>query len=172
MTGVEQQEIEVRVSGDVWRSCTFALPLSQEGLRQRAPRTCGISVDRGCGRDANLASPRRPPLVLIGASKGVKASIIAAARSSTLVTAVVSLSAERYFRDGTDVKAGAAKLTRPILFVMASHDPYAADDTPTLYRACTSPDKKLLTVAGDAHGVDLLGGKSGGFRMRRDPRLS
>jgi hypothetical protein len=100
-------------------------------------------------------------ILLIGASEGAKASIIAAARPTTPVTAVVSLSAERYFRDGTDVKQWVTKLTRPILFVTAKNDPYAADDTTALYRACNSPDKNLVTVAGDAHGVGLLGRTTG-----------
>jgi pimeloyl-ACP methyl ester carboxylesterase len=104
---------------------------------------------------------------LIGASEGAKASIVAAARDTTPVQAVASISAERYFRDGTDVKRWAARLARPILFVMAKNDPFAAADTPTLYRACSAPVKKLVTVAGDAHGIDLLSGANGDL-VRRD----
>jgi pimeloyl-ACP methyl ester carboxylesterase len=97
-------------------------------------------------------------VVLLGASEGARASIIAAANPATPATAVVSLSAERYIRGGTDVKVGAARLTRPILFIAAGHDPYAASATLTLYRACGSHDKKLVRVAGAAHVVDLLRG--------------
>jgi hypothetical protein len=43
-----------------------------------------------------------------------------------------------------------------VLFLTAKNDPYAADDTPALYRACASSDKRLVTIAGEAHGVDLL----------------
>jgi hypothetical protein len=70
----------------------------------------------------------------------------------------VSLSAERYISGSIDVKPWAARLRRPILFVTATGDPFAETDTPTLYRACGSPQKQLLRVAGDAHGVDLLHG--------------
>ena len=99
-------------------------------------------------------------VVLVGASEGAKASIVAAVPTTTPTVGVVSLSAERYFRGGFDVKASAARLTRPILFVTAKNDLYAAGDTPILYKACRSPDKRLVTVAGSAHGVDLLSGAS------------
>jgi hypothetical protein len=99
-------------------------------------------------------------VALIGASEGAKASIIAAARPGTAANSVVSLSAERYLR-GTDVKPWAAKLRRPILFLMAKQDPFTISDTLTLYRACGSPSKQLVTLAGDAHGVDLLAGATG-----------
>jgi pimeloyl-ACP methyl ester carboxylesterase len=105
-------------------------------------------------------------VILIGASEGAKASIIAAARPPTPAKAVVSLSAERYLR-GTDVKPWAAKLRRPILFITARSDPYSATDTRALYRACTSRERYLATVPGDAHGVDLLRGATGPA-VRRD----
>jgi pimeloyl-ACP methyl ester carboxylesterase len=96
-------------------------------------------------------------VALVGASEGAKASIVAAARPTTKASAVVSISAERYLA-GSDVRPFAAKLRRPILFLTAKRDPFAASDTPLLYRACGSPDKKLVTLAGEAHGVDLLAG--------------
>jgi pimeloyl-ACP methyl ester carboxylesterase len=97
-------------------------------------------------------------LFLVGASEGAKASIIAAAADQNRLAGVVSLSAERYFRDGTDVEPSSARLRLPILFLTARGDPYAAGDTPALYAACGSPHKRLLRVGGDAHGVDLLRG--------------
>jgi hypothetical protein len=105
-------------------------------------------------------------VVLVGASEGAKASIVAGARPMTPASAVVSISAERYL-GGIDVKSWAARLRRPVLFLMAKHDPLAAGDTRTLYRACASPSKKLVTFAGDAHGVDLLVGARGA-RVRGD----
>jgi pimeloyl-ACP methyl ester carboxylesterase len=95
---------------------------------------------------------------LVGASEGAKSSLIAAAAHPGGVTAVVSLSAERSFADGTDVRPWAARLRLPVLFLTARGDPFAAADTPLLYAACGSPHKQLIRVAGDAHGVDLLSG--------------
>ena len=109
-------------------------------------------------RELHRLGARR--VALVGASEGAKASIVAAARTKTGVTAVVSLSAERYLLD-VDVKPWAARLRRPILFVAARDDVYAAADTPTLYRACSAPAKSLTMVAGSAHGVGLLDGTAG-----------
>lgn len=60
---------------------------------------------------------------LVGASEGAKSSIMAAAGGAP-ADALVSLSAERHFRDGTDVLPAAARLTVPILFVAARNDPW------------------------------------------------
>jgi hypothetical protein len=50
--------------------------------------------------------------------------------------------------------------------VTARNDLYAATDTAALYGAYSSPDKKLITVAGAAHGVDLLRGATGASARR------
>jgi len=107
-------------------------------------------------RAARRLGARR--VLLVGASEGAKSSLVAAAAHPSGVAAVVSISAERSFADGTDVRPSAAKLRRPVLFLTSRGDPFAAADTPFLYAACGSPHKQLLRVAGDAHGVDLLSG--------------
>ncbi len=101
-------------------------------------------------------------VVLLGASEGAKASLVAAGGIRPPVAGVVSLSAERTLR-GADVPAAAAKLRVPVLLVTAREDPYgSADAAPDLYRALAhAPSRQLLVVDGDAHGEDLLSGASG-----------
>ena len=41
---------------------------------------------------------------------------------------------------------------------MSAHDPYSAQDTPTLAHAAAHAPGRLVTVPGDAHGVDLVVG--------------
>lgn len=106
---------------------------------------------------AHLGAKR---VYLLGASEGAKAAIISAARH-TATAGIVSLSAERYISGNLDVRPWAARVRQPILFVTARSDPYSQIDTPVLYRACNSPEKQLLRVPGDAHGIALLAGPTG-----------
>lgn len=105
-----------------------------------AARTLGRSADR---------------VILVGASEGAKASLIAAAAVSP--AGVVSLSAER-FLGSTDVKRVVPRLSTPVLFVMAKDDSEAKYDTPELFRATPRPSRRLVVLGGAAHGVDLLVG--------------
>ena len=95
-------------------------------------------------------------IVLVGASEGAKAAIRAEAARPTLAAAVVALSPERFLR-GTDVLLAARKLRVPTLFAVSAQDPYSARDTPTLAHAAARAPARLVTVPGDAHGVDLVG---------------
>jgi pimeloyl-ACP methyl ester carboxylesterase len=102
-------------------------------------------------------------VLLLGASKGAKASLLAAARIRPLVAGVVSLSAE-YTLGGIDVPAAAAGLRVPVLLVTARRDPYGSTEAaPDLYHALArAPARQLLVVDGDAHGEDLLSGPTAG----------
>jgi pimeloyl-ACP methyl ester carboxylesterase len=101
-------------------------------------------------------------VLLVGASEGAKASLVAAASIRPPVGGVVSLSAEETLR-GQAVRPFAAKLGVAVLFVAARADPYgAADATPQLYRAATAASsRRLVLLAGDRHGTGLLSGPSG-----------
>jgi hypothetical protein len=101
-------------------------------------------------------------VMLVGASQGAKASLIAAPDITPPVGGVVSLSAERTER-GQDVQPFAAKLRAPVLFVVAKGDlTGAADATPRLYKAATkASSRRLVVLPGDAHGIDLLSGPNG-----------
>jgi pimeloyl-ACP methyl ester carboxylesterase len=93
-------------------------------------------------------------IVLVGASKGAKASVVAGVEPPPGVVAVVALSAERYAQR-RDVLPWARRLRLSALFVTAREDPLSAEDTPLLERAAPSAAKRLLIVPGAAHGVKL-----------------
>ncbi len=97
-------------------------------------------------------------VALVGTSEGAKASMVAA--GSVRPDAIVSLSAESELA-GVAVAPYAAKLKAPTLFVTAAQDPYGATDaTRAFYKACPVALKRLLVVAGDAHGTALLAAPS------------
>ena len=136
----------------------FARAAAAQGLRV-------LAFDYGSGAPqrevAAAASELRrrgaSRIVLVGASEGAKAAILAEAARPTLAAAVVALSPERYLR-GTDVLPAARRLHVPTLFATSARDPYSAKDTPTLAHAAGRAPARLVTVPGDAHGVDLLAG--------------
>jgi pimeloyl-ACP methyl ester carboxylesterase len=100
-------------------------------------------------------------VLLVGASEGAKASLVAATTLDPPPAAVVSLSAERTLQ-GTDVLPAAAKLQVPVLFVSARDDSLVGDATGQFYEAASkSPSRRLEVVAGAAHGTELLGGAAG-----------
>jgi dienelactone hydrolase len=110
---------------------------------------------------AKLRSFGAGAIVLVGASEGAKASLVAATTMRPPPLAVVSLSAERTLR-GTDVAPAAAKLTAPVLFITARDDSLVGDATERLYQAAgRAAARRLETVPGDAHGTDLLAGAAG-----------
>ena len=110
---------------------------------------------------AKLRSFGSAAVVLMGASEGAKASLVAATTMRPPPLAVVSLSAERTLR-GTDVLPAAAKLATPVLFVTARGDSLVGDATQRLYQAAGRASvRRLETVPGDAHGTDLLAGAAG-----------
>jgi hypothetical protein len=106
---------------------------------------------------ARSAGARR--VALVGASKGAKTSVVAAATAGDRVQGVVSLSAESVLAPDIQVDDYAARLATPVLFVTAARDGYgAAEAGRDFVREAPSRDKRLLTVPGSDHGVDLLTG--------------
>ncbi|HEY2795758.1 MAG TPA: hypothetical protein VGJ28_25575 [Micromonosporaceae bacterium] len=95
-------------------------------------------------------------VVLLGASEGAKASLIAAATIEPPVTGVVSLSAEESLQ-GTDVPAAVTRLRVPVLLLTAHDDAYgSADAGPEILKAMAGTDKRLIVVPGADHGTALL----------------
>ena len=107
------------------------------------------------GRWLRAAGARR--LVLVGASEGAKAALIAVAHDPRLADAVVALSPERAL-GGTDVTPSARALRVPVLFAVSRQDPYSATDTPALARAAPTGEARLVETPGAEHGVALLRG--------------
>lgn len=99
-------------------------------------------------------------IILVGASQGAKATIVAATRNLQHVVALVSLSAEASLA-GLDIEPYAKKINLPVLFVTADHDPYGSSEaTQTFFEDAPVKDKHLMVVPGNAHGYDLLSNAS------------
>lgn len=94
-------------------------------------------------------------VVLVGASMGGTAVVVAAANARPTVDGVVSLSGPSTFGVMNGV-AAAKKLTMPTLYVVGSRDNGFVDESRTLYDATGSTGKRLEIVDSDDHGVDLL----------------
>jgi dienelactone hydrolase len=94
-------------------------------------------------------------VVLMGASMGGNASLVAAPKVMPPVTAVISLSAPVTYQ-GLDASAVAPKLSVPVLYIAGSGESTFADAARTLYAATPGDQKKLLLAKGDQHGVALL----------------
>jgi pimeloyl-ACP methyl ester carboxylesterase len=98
-------------------------------------------------------------VVLVGASEGAKASLVAAARLGHTVRGVVSLSAETVLLPGIEVARSAARLRCPLLLVTSAGDPYgSAQAAPDFLASALSRDKRLVKVPGADHGTALLSG--------------
>jgi dienelactone hydrolase len=95
-------------------------------------------------------------IILIGASQGAKASIVAAARRLPGVIALVSLSAEGRLGKIV-VEPYAEQLKLPVLFVTSEQDEYGSmKASQTFFNVAPVKDKQLVVVPGTAHGYDLL----------------
>jgi pimeloyl-ACP methyl ester carboxylesterase len=107
---------------------------------------------------ATLAADPRPgpgPIVLMGASKGAKTSLLTAKAHPDGLIGIVSLSAEATLAPGIDVAKESAGLTTPTLLVTAVDDPYgSADALPAIGRGLVHA--QVLQVPGSDHGTDLL----------------
>lgn len=95
-------------------------------------------------------------VVLIGASMGGSASLIAAGELE--VDGVATLSAPAEFR-GLDAMGAVRSVAEPMLFIAALSDEEAARSARGFLKAAPASDLELL--GGDAHGTDLLEGSRG-----------
>jgi dienelactone hydrolase len=94
-------------------------------------------------------------VVLLGASKGAKASLIAARQLGSAVAGVVSLSAEAELVPDIDVASASAGITVPVLLVTADNDRYGSAEALDGIRRGLA-DVVVLRVPGAAHGTLLL----------------
>jgi pimeloyl-ACP methyl ester carboxylesterase len=109
------------------------------------------------GAVAELRARGSQRIVLIGASMGANAVVVAAATTKPPVAAVVSLSAPQVFQ-GVDATQAARRLKVPVLYVAGASDGEFAQDARALYAATTAPGRQKLIVKSDAHGVALMNG--------------
>jgi pimeloyl-ACP methyl ester carboxylesterase len=107
------------------------------------------------GAVAALRARGSERVVLIGASMGANAVVVAAATAKPPVAAVVSLSAPQVFQ-GVDAAEAAPRLKVPVLYVAGASDGDFAQDARTLYAVTKAPGRQLLIVKSGAHGVELM----------------
>jgi len=126
----------------------------------RGYRTAVFAYSDRQGADADVldvaAELRRAGalrIVLVGASKGGTAAIVAAGRVHP--TAVVELSAPSDY-EGMDAGAAVRTLTVPSLFIVGQDDAEFRGSTDALYAASPATVKHLKEVVSPAHGVALL----------------
>lgn len=100
-------------------------------------------------------------VVLIGASMGGTASVVAAAQDGAEIEAVITLSAPVSF-EGMDLTPDVLTRVRAAeLFVAGHDDGSAASDAQALYDA-SPPPKQVEILTTDDHGTDILDGNQSG----------
>jgi hypothetical protein len=130
--------------------------LASDGYRVIAVDSNGSEVEEIQGAAERLRGEGAGKIVLMGASKGGTASLVAAAEVRPAVSAVVSVSGPGLYQN-MDATAAVPKLTMPVYFIAANGDgEFAADAKELAKLAKKSPGKKLELVDGAAHGNDLL----------------
>lgn len=100
-------------------------------------------------------------IVLMGASMGGTASLVAASTSSTTIAGVAALSAPSSFM-GLDGLSASRQLTLPVLYIATQDNGDFPDDARTMYAACPSADKQLQVLSGSDHGTAMLHGAVAG----------
>jgi pimeloyl-ACP methyl ester carboxylesterase len=92
-------------------------------------------------------------IILVGASMGGTAALVAAAKIDA--AGVASLSAPRQF-SGLDALASVRRLEIPALFLAGRQDVPYVEDARRFHRATKARDKALVVTNGVEHGTDLL----------------
>jgi pimeloyl-ACP methyl ester carboxylesterase len=94
-------------------------------------------------------------IVLMGASMGGTAVMVAAAGLGHLVAGVIDLSGPAQF-DAMDALAAARRVRVPVLFGYGALDGTFPADVRAVRAATASRDKPLVTVSGGTHGAALV----------------
>ncbi|MFI5908571.1 alpha/beta hydrolase family protein [Dactylosporangium sp. NPDC051541] len=94
-------------------------------------------------------------VVLIGASRGGTATLVAATALDPAPDAVISLSAPAEY-GGESAQAAVPGLRAPVLYVAAKSDWAFGRDAQAMYDATPAPGRRLTLVAGVQHGTELM----------------
>lgn len=113
------------------------------------------------GAAAFLRSEGATQLVLVGASMGGTASLVAATRMEQQPTAVITLSAPTSIEGLNADAAVLQQVSGAKLFVAGEFDTVAADSAQA-FSDGSPPPKRLQIYPTDEHGTDLLTGNLGG----------
>jgi len=112
-------------------------------------------VNEVTGAAAELRREGSTKIVLVGASMGGTASLVAATTISPPVIAVASLSGPGIYRTWVAYEA-VKQLTIPVLFMDARDSKYFPEDAKTMYASCPSTHKQLVLLPGTDHGAELV----------------
>jgi pimeloyl-ACP methyl ester carboxylesterase len=120
------------------------------------------AADELRGLVKRLRSSGATRIVLLGASEGAKASLVASARIALRVRGVVSLSAESILAPAIVVADSVRRMRCPVLLITADQDPYGSAQAARQFLADAHVGlKRLVAVPGADHGTALLSGRSG-----------
>lgn len=132
----------------------FAQQLAQRHIRALAVNFVSTSLDGDMVAGAReLLRRGAKRIILVGASMGGTAALVAATNMD--VAGVAAVSAPREFSD-LDALPAVRQLEIPALFLAGRRDGEFARDARRLYRATNSRVKALVLTAGAEHGTDLL----------------
>ena len=132
----------------------FAKKLAKRRMRALAINFASASPDEDMVAGAEELRRRGAErIILVGASMGGTAALVAAAKTD--VAGVASLSAPQLF-SGLDALASVRRLEIPALFLAGRQDAPYVEDARQFHRATKSNDKALVVTAGLEHGTDLL----------------
>jgi pimeloyl-ACP methyl ester carboxylesterase len=98
---------------------------------------------------------------LLGASKGGKVGLVAAAGIKPPVAAVVTLSAEATLSPDIDISTYVKQLTCPVFLLTAVKDGYGSADAAKTFQADLPNLVRVRTYDGVDHGTQLLTGAEG-----------
>jgi pimeloyl-ACP methyl ester carboxylesterase len=93
-------------------------------------------------------------VVVVGASMGGTAVVVAAANARTVVNGIIAVSAPSSY-GRMDGVAAARRLQMPVLYIAGDKDPGFADEARVLYEATASTDKALEILDSGHHGALL-----------------
>lgn len=130
----------------------------------QGPRDIGAIWQDVLGAIEEIRSQGASRVVLVGASMGGTASLVAASRPGVDVEAVVTLSAPVSIEGLVADPDTLTTITAAKLFIAGTGDAQAADAAQQLYATAPQP-KRLEIVTSDDHGTDLLTGNQSG-RLR------
>ena len=134
---------------------TLAFDFRGYGRSQEPPRGASsrlaADVIAAAKKSRSLGAKK---VVVVGASMGGTAAIVAAANGRTVINGVIPVSASRGF-GRMNAEAAARRLQVPVLYLAGDEDPGFADDARVLYEATAAPDKRLELLDSGNHGVHL-----------------
>jgi dienelactone hydrolase len=144
-----------KVSSDLCEWLPYATRLRDTGRRVLIFDFGSDPVADVVGAAAELRRQGVTKLVLVGASMGGTASLVASSIITPPVSGVASLSGPKNYA-GMDAMAASKRLTVRVLYMAAQGDEDFAVDARTMYASSPSVHKQLVILPGAEHGSDLL----------------